>query len=44
MAQKIIAAMNETDDKDLLRVFANALDELGEKYLYDSYVGWILVW
>lgn len=42
MAQKIIAVMNETMDADLIKVYRNALDELGAEYLYDSYVGWIL--
>lgn len=42
MAQKIISAMNETMDADLIKVYTNALDELGAKYLFDSYVGWIL--
>ena len=42
MAQKIIAVMNETMDADLIKVYTNALDELGVQYLYDSYVGWIL--
>jgi len=42
MAQKIITAMNETMDADLIKVYTNALNELGVQYLYDSYVGWIL--
>jgi hypothetical protein len=42
MAQKIIVAMNETMDSDLIKVYTDALNELGVKYLYDSYVGWIL--
>lgn len=42
MAQKIINIMNETNDADLIKVYTNALDELGVQYLYDSYVGWIL--
>ena len=42
MAQKIIKAMNETMDADLIKVYTDALNELGVQYLYDSYVGWIL--
>ena len=42
LAEKIKNEMNKTQDEGLIRVFCNALDELGVQYLYDSYVGWIL--
>jgi len=42
MAQKIINFMNTTDDEGLINVMTDALNELGVKYLYDSYVGWML--
>lgn len=42
MAQKIIAAMNETQDADLIKVYTNALDELGIRYMFDRYIGqWV---
>jgi hypothetical protein len=45
LAERIKNEMNKTQDEGLIRVFQNALDELGEKYFFDEYVNeWILVW
>lgn len=42
MAQQIINYMNSTQDEGLIKVLCDALDELNECYIYDTYVGWIL--
>lgn len=45
LSERIKNEMNKTTDEELIRVFCNALDELGEKYFFDEYVGeWILTW
>ena len=43
MAQRIINEMNRTTDALLMRVWKDALNELGVRYIFDSYTNeWML--
>ena len=43
MAQRIINEMNRTTDAGLMKVWRNALNELGVRYMFDEYTNeWML--